>query len=1742
MDDVIPLASSEPPVIRRGSADASVGDTTFTPRTYQVELLEAALKQNTIVCLQTGTGKTFIAVMLIKELAHQIRKAFDEGGKRTLFLVNTVPLVNQQAEVIKKHTNLEVGKYVGAMNVDLWQKDQWLEEFQNNQVLVMTAQIFKDILQHGYMGLSKVNLMIFDECHHAVKNHPYREIMRFFDICPKKDYPRVMGLTASILNGKCEPRKLEDRLCDLELTLRSAAETANDVAAMSRYGTRPKEYIVHCDVYKDESGLFQEINDILMKTLDFFSNYGGEVDGERDRDPRIQPKQAISECHSTLYTIGPLGVKIVVPMLVAELEKLEKHEFMELNRLFIQTALTTLKWVKMLCDEKIKNKKDQTSLEFVPHKVVRLLEVLKEFRPDEEMMVDGANSCAGHRESTNGKAMPLDTMNGTIDPDEDSNDEDYEPPCGPAFVEGDLCGVVFVEKRYTAAVLNKLLRHIQKSDSNLQHVKSDYITGQGRASLSNRSIQTEVQFKKQEEILRRFRRHETNLLFATSVIEEGVDVPRCNVVVRFDLPKHYRSYTQSKGRARAADSFYIMLTDVSESEEFQEDLHQFREIDKILQKRCHNREPHTEEKMDMHIADNLLPPYMPRKEEGAPRVSMTSAISLVNRYCAKLPGDSFTHLTPQCKVVQVNQGNPPVYQATLCLPINAPNRDPIVGVEMPRKKYAEMAVALKTIEMLHKQGELSDRLLPIEKNAFLESENFGYKSFEEEYVEGQARPGTTKRRQYYNKQVARCLEACHPDAKKPCYLYAIIMETKELLPNVLNTRGRKLHRPEDSSQGFGILTSKPIPRIPGFPIYTRSGQIAVTISVVKENMQITEVMVKHCERFHCCMFSEVLRLQKGNLSFEPTSAPSAYLIVPLISDGGGNENIRIDSKFLEKISRQSGALDMPSILPEFGSKKFEFVADHFEGAVVAPIYRNVDQPQRFYVAKICDDQTVSSDFPSEKYRTFTDYYFEQYDIEVTNFRQPLLDVDSMASRLNLLTPRYLNHKGKALPISTGEKKAASQKQQLLVPEFCYIYPIDAALWRKCICLPSILYRMNSLLIAEELRMQVSVEAGIGVKTFGLDYPFPNLTFGWEGLNLDGPSTTQLGGKQNGLNEHEKETSISVDQNKHSVEVEEGEIDPLEDQVVMLNLPEKQNLLNGFEEGEIEEGETKEKLFLKASLEDFDNDPASCIGASPATILQALTMSNANDGFNLERLEMLGDSFLKQAVTIYLYCMYPKRHEGKLSFMRSKQVSNFNLYCLGKEKELPFKMIMTLFDPASNWLPPCYNVEEIAAVDPEKLISEEEPSFPIGQWDPNEVNTDTYEYADSLSDLSDDDDFYSNPCDYRMSSFSAPVANTDSVIKSSFSLQDPDDIPKLTYSLKKPKNPAPDLPYEIHTQQGLSDKSIADCIEALIGCYLVSCGSRNTLLFMSWLGLKVLPTVESEESQSDVPSPIDNLFGKIQQPPSPFLSHVPHAQEKLAFLLNGFDQFEEGISYSFKDKSYLLQAFTHASYHKNVITDCYQRLEFLGDAILDYLITCHLYNNHQQLSPGALTDMRSALVNNNIFASLAVKFEYHKYFKAFSPELFSIVDRFVEFLNKKDEIQGMDSQLTMDEADEEEEGEDIEVPKALGDIFESVAGAIYLDSGMSLQAVWDVYYKMMRPQIEKFACELPISPVRELLEMEPETAKFGKPVRTVDGKTRVIVSVTGKSGKVEWKGVGRNYRIAKATAARRALRHLKNSKK
>jgi dsRNA-specific ribonuclease len=77
-------------------------------------------------------------------------------------------------------------------------------------------------------------------------------------------------------------------------------------------------------------------------------------------------------------------------------------------------------------------------------------------------------------------------------------------------------------------------------------------------------------------------------------------------------------------------------------------------------------------------------------------------------------------------------------------------------------------------------------------------------------------------------------------------------------------------------------------------------------------------------------------------------------------------------------------------------------------------------------------------------------------------------------------------------------------------------------------------------------------------------------------------------------------------------------------------------------------------------------------------------------------------------------------------------------------------------------------------------------------------------------------------------------------------------------------------------------------------------------------------------------------------------------------------------------------------------DSSEPLLFSELCVADFLITCHIYESCGLLTPGELTDLRSALVNNVTFASLAVRNGFHKFLKYNSSKLMDMIDNFVTF--------------------------------------------------------------------------------------------------------------------------------------------------
>ncbi|MBZ9578597.1 ribonuclease III [Patescibacteria group bacterium] len=228
-------------------------------------------------------------------------------------------------------------------------------------------------------------------------------------------------------------------------------------------------------------------------------------------------------------------------------------------------------------------------------------------------------------------------------------------------------------------------------------------------------------------------------------------------------------------------------------------------------------------------------------------------------------------------------------------------------------------------------------------------------------------------------------------------------------------------------------------------------------------------------------------------------------------------------------------------------------------------------------------------------------------------------------------------------------------------------------------------------------------------------------------------------------------------------------------------------------------------------------------------------------------------------------------------------------------------------------------------------------------------------------------------------------------------------------------------------------------------------------------------------------------------------------------MKDFSPLEEKLNLKFKNKDFLIQAFVHRSY-LNENPDFYlphnERLEFLGDAVLELVVTEYLYQSYPEKSEGELTNWRAALVNAKMLAKVAQDLDSNK---------FLLLSR----------------------------GEEKEVGKArqyiLADTFEALIGAIYLDQG----------YKACQDFIKKYL-------IKELPEIiEEGLYKDAKSCFQEEAQERVKITPTYKVLE-EWgpdhakhfiigvflrealiaKGEGSSKQEAEEEAAKRAL-EIKN---
>lgn len=130
----------------------------------------------------------------------------------------------------------------------------------------------------------------------------------------------------------------------------------------------------------------------------------------------------------------------------------------------------------------------------------------------------------------------------------------------------------------------------------------------------------------------------------------------------------------------------------------------------------------------------------------------------------------------------------------------------------------------------------------------------------------------------------------------------------------------------------------------------------------------------------------------------------------------------------------------------------------------------------------------------------------------------------------------------------------------------------------------------------------------------------------------------------------------------------------------------------------------------------------------------------------------------------------------------------------------------------------------------------------------------------------------------------------------------------------------------------------------------------------------------------------------------------------------FEVFEQSVGITFNNRDLLKQAFTHRSYlneHRNAGTEHNERLEFLGDAVLELVVTKFLYNKFPSQDEGDLTAYRSALVNTYTLSEASTKL-------------------------------GMNAFLLLSKGEAKDTGRARQF--ILANVFEAFIGAIYLDQG------------------------------------------------------------------------------------------------
>uniref|UniRef100_A0A673W7N4 RNA helicase n=1 Tax=Salmo trutta TaxID=8032 RepID=A0A673W7N4_SALTR len=505
-------------------------------REYQRELAEPVFQgKNTVICAPTGCGKTVVALAICE---HHLK--VKGKGAKVVFMATKVDVFNQQYKLFQDHfqekdPDIRIDGLCGNQGDQLSMK----VVMENNDIIVLTPQILVNAMAGGEIpSLSCFSLLILDECHNTTGKHPYNIIMTsYLDAKLSKEQngqhlPQIVGLTASVGIGSFKNQsEAENNICQLCASLDSRIISTihtNTDELQSYVHTPDKEFFL---VEKRHTDPFiRIIHDIMAK-----------IEGLAKTVYNIESLSAIENRDYGSQKYEQWIVDVQKKCRVLQLKD-QEEESRVCRALYNYTE-----HLRKYNDALIINE-DARTKDALDYLSVFIQQVKNAGHDETEQRLtayfDGQQGVLRGLSSGGQKENPkLDMLQYILEEQYRQNDETKS--------------VLFVRTR---ALADALKSWIEESDS-LKFLKPGVLIGRGHKS--SQLTGTRMTLNSKKGVLDSFKSfdNQSKILIATSVADEGIDIPQCNLVLMYEYVGNVVKMVQVRGRGRAQGSKCILVSD-----------------------------------------------------------------------------------------------------------------------------------------------------------------------------------------------------------------------------------------------------------------------------------------------------------------------------------------------------------------------------------------------------------------------------------------------------------------------------------------------------------------------------------------------------------------------------------------------------------------------------------------------------------------------------------------------------------------------------------------------------------------------------------------------------------------------------------------------------------------------------------------------------------------------------------------------------------------------------------------------------------------------------------------------------------------------------------------------------------------------------------------------------------------------------------------------------------------------------